>query len=82
MKIASLIKQQRLAKGMSQLQLSKALGYSSSMTVSLIESGKMKVPMKAVPKLCKVLGISERKFMQEIIDSFQDKVSKQIDKGR
>lgn len=82
MTMGSFIRTQRLAKGLSQLQVANHLGYSSSMTVSLIEAGKMKIPVKAIPKICKILGISERAIIQFFIDEFTSNLRKEIEGSR
>ena len=55
-----MIKEKRVAKGLSQQRLGELLGLSGTgaqVLVSMWESGKRKIPRKKIRELAKILGI-------------------------
>jgi len=52
------LKNLRLAKGMSQDELAKALGYTNRSSINKIELGKNDMPRSKVVRAAQVLGVS------------------------
>ena len=56
-KICDLLKQKRQKSGLTQLEVSRKLGLDSGQFVSLMESGKSKVPMVTLGELFEIYKI-------------------------
>ncbi|MGA8941597.1 MAG: helix-turn-helix transcriptional regulator [Thermoactinomyces sp.] len=50
------LKQARLEKGLTQLQLAKLLGYKGGQSVSNWENGRIKPPLIIASKIAEILG--------------------------
>jgi transcriptional regulator with XRE-family HTH domain len=55
MQLSSLIKKQRVSLGLSQLKLSKMLGYPNACFLNNIENNRSKMPRKKLKRLCRAL---------------------------
>lgn len=75
-----IIKEKRKEKGITQAQLAKDLGYSK-MAISLIESGKMDIPISAIAKICKALDLDEEKVIKITVKNFEKFLRSEIKKG-
>ena len=53
-----LIKEYRMANGLTQTQLATLLGYRSSTIITMWESGERRPPSNKLPELAKILGCS------------------------
>ena len=71
-----LLKQARERKGISQGQLSKALGFSNPQFISNIERGLSELPTKHFKKVEKILGIPMPKLIEMKIESTQKRLRK------
>lgn len=73
----------RMAKGISQEELSLKLGYSSRSSINKIESGERDMPRSKVELAAKILGVSPLDlFKNEIVTEFvvvDDDISSIID---
>lgn len=58
------IKKLRLARGMSQEELAKALGYENRSSINKIELGKNDMPRNKIVKAAQVLGVSPLQFFE------------------
>ncbi|MED0681435.1 helix-turn-helix transcriptional regulator [Aneurinibacillus thermoaerophilus] len=69
--IGKRIRKIRLEKGMTQVHLSKRLGYKSPSILSEIESGKKGFDADKVPLVAEILGVEVNAlfFDEEILDS-------------
>jgi DNA-binding Xre family transcriptional regulator len=47
----------------SQTEIAKAVGFNSPNMLSMVKSGKVKLPMKRVPALCRELGIHPEELL-------------------
>ena len=56
------LKKLRIAKGMSQEELAKALGYTNRSSINKIELGKNDMPRNKVLRAAQVLGVSPLKL--------------------
>lgn len=61
------ITQLRLQKGLSETQLSKAIGHGKSY-VNAVISGEVNLSISTFLKICSVLGVSPCSFFQDDID--------------
>ena len=68
MTVGDQIKQLRIAKGLTQGQLGKLLGYQSNYMITMVERGKKSVPPHRIPALAKALDVYPRLFMQKYED--------------
>lgn len=59
MKMNERIKELRLHRGMTQEELARATGYTSSAAITLIEKGTRDIPSRKVNTFAKALGVSE-----------------------
>lgn len=73
MTLGERIRQQREAKGMTQLELARKIGYNTTGAVSLIESGKRDISLDKVREIAKVLGVTPHWLMGWADDPFQIK---------
>lgn len=64
--LMTLLKRHRMAKGMTQTALAKALKLKTQSTVSFWESGQSVPSPKLIPKLARVLGISAMELTRVI----------------
>lgn len=76
------IRDARLSKGMTQMELAKALGYSSPQFVYLMERNVSKVPLDILGKLIVILGLEEASMMEIILQDFRRNAAAQISLGK
>ena len=82
MNLGLIIREARVAKGMTQLELANKLGYESMQFVSLFERGLSKVPHVVIGKLVVILGINEKTIIKEMATKFQNDLRAEIQKGK
>lgn len=80
--IGQMIRTYREKKGMTQLDLSKVLGYETSQFVSLFERGLSKAPLEVLGQLVVILGLPERNFKNLIFKDFQNEVNERLRSGK
>ena len=80
--IGEFLKKKRLKRNMTQLQLSRKLGYSSSQFVSNWERGICSPPLDAIIKIGRLLGISEAVLMQLILTQTKDLLKEKFQKKK
>lgn len=80
--IGQMIRDYREKKGLTQLELSKELGYETSQFVSLFERGLSKVPIEVLGRLVLILGLPEKHFKEIIFKDFQDEVNERLKIGK
>lgn len=78
----NLIREYRLKKNWTQMQLAQALGYETPQFISLIERDQSKVPINVLGQLIVLLGIPEDEVVKRLVKSFQDEILTQINKGK
>lgn len=69
--IATLVRENRLKTGVSQSELSAALGYKNGQFISNVERGLCSVPLKQLPLICKTLNIKPDDAILEITADFR-----------
>lgn len=67
-KIGRKIQELRKEKKMSQKELAQKIGKTSATYINLIESGKRKVSLFGLNKICKALSVSLNHFLDENYD--------------
>ncbi|MBL7544294.1 MAG: helix-turn-helix transcriptional regulator [Bdellovibrionaceae bacterium] len=77
-KIGEIIRQKRVAKNMTQLQLSTLLGYESTQFISLFERGLSKVPLNVLGKLSVILEIPAKRFQNLLVADFKNKLQTEM----
>jgi transcriptional regulator with XRE-family HTH domain len=80
--LGQLVREHRMEKKMTQLELAQKLGYNSTQFVSLFERGMSKVPINTLGQLIVVLGIPEKKVTQILIGAYRTQVMDEISKGK
>jgi transcriptional regulator with XRE-family HTH domain len=82
MNLGQTVRDYRQKAGMTQLQLSKKLGYESMQFVSLMERGLSKIPLKTLGQLIVILKLPEIKITQQLIQQEQKKLLSEIRVGK
>jgi transcriptional regulator with XRE-family HTH domain len=81
MTIGEKIRKARESKKMTQLELSRKLGYESMQFVSLFERNLSKVPAEVAGKCCKIFGLSPERMLKAYVDQFEKTTYVEILKG-
>ena len=68
--LGALIREYRVKKNFTQLNLAERLGYDSTQFVSLFERGLSKVPHNVLGQLIVILGIPEKKVLDTLMNAF------------
>jgi transcriptional regulator with XRE-family HTH domain len=68
LEFGSYLKEKRLAKGLSQADLSEALGYETAQVVSNWERGIQSPPFEKLVEMCKLLSISRKDILQKLLE--------------
>jgi transcriptional regulator with XRE-family HTH domain len=79
--LGEMVKEYRLKKNMTQLQLATKLGYEAPQFVHLMEQGKSKVPLKVIGKLVKILGLPKDSIIAELLHEYEVKITTKIKAG-
>lgn len=76
--IGQILKEKRLEKNITQLEVANYLGYDSTQFVSLFERSLSKVPIPVLGKLCDFYGIPKNKIIKMITRDFENEIRKQM----
>lgn len=76
--IGQLVKNTRDAKGISQTQLSKELGYKNGQFVSNIERGICSIPFEKILKLSNLLGLESQSIKDAILKDYNTTIDSYI----
>jgi transcriptional regulator with XRE-family HTH domain len=71
------LKEQRVKKGLSQKAVADAFKFNAQF-VCLWENGKSKVPVKILPKLCNVLGVSRETVIRYLVYDYKEEIRLQL----
>ena len=82
MKMGELIKEYRIMRGMTQIELSKLLGFSTSQFISLIERDLSKTPLYLIGKMHIILDIPEKKLIEISMSTYEIEVRAEIEVGK
>ncbi|MBC7420044.1 MAG: helix-turn-helix transcriptional regulator [Bdellovibrio sp.] len=80
--IGHLIRDYRIRKGLTQLDLATKLNYDGPQFVSLIERGLSKTPFEILGKLIIILGIPERKITKILLEAYEIELAKKVGFGK
>jgi transcriptional regulator with XRE-family HTH domain len=80
--LGALIREYRVKKNFTQLNLSEKLGYDSTQFVSLFERGLSKVPYNVLGQLIVILGIPEKKVMDTLMKAYEVNLKSEISSGK
>lgn len=80
--LGKLVKEYRLKKGYTQLELSERLGYDTPQFVSIMERGLAKIPLNVIGQLIALLGIPEKKVTALLLDAYKKNMVKEIMSGK
>ncbi len=64
------LKQCRLNKGLTQLQVAEAVGLRNYTMVSMIESGRGRIPPESYALWASAMGLSSRDFVKQIMQYY------------
>lgn len=79
--VAEFLRESRTSAGLSQVEVSSALGYHSSQFVSNWERGIAAPPMFVVKKLAKLYGIQDEKLFRMILSDLESQMRKEFKRG-
>ena len=82
MKPGKLIRINREKMEMTQLELSRLMGYRIPQFVSLMENGHSKIPVKLIPLLTKYLEIDPEVLIGALVKEYRAEVKAEIAKHR
>jgi len=80
--LGALIKEHRVRKNLTQLNLAEKLGYDSTQFVSLFERGLSKVPHNVLGQLIVILGIPEKKVLDTLMKAYEVNLKQEISSGK
>lgn len=66
-KAGEMIREGRLAKGWSQRQVGKMLGYGYGNFVTMVENGDSLIPLDKIPILCELLDLDTKALLKEVM---------------
>lgn len=76
--IAKAVNTHRLKSGLTQLQLSKILGYQNGQFISNVERGQCSIPLKKVTPLIDALGCTVDDITDPMIDDYVDRINNNL----
>lgn len=82
LELGRLIKEYRVKKNLTQLDLSLKLGYDTPQFVSILERGMAKVPLNVVGQLIVLLGIPEKKITKILATAYLAEMNRQLTIGK
>lgn len=82
LKTAEYFKGKRIEAGLSQIELSRILGYTTSQFISNWERGLSQPPASVVARLCVLLKISKREIIDLMTDEYRRKLTETVEKNR
>lgn len=77
-KIGKIIRDARLEKDLTQLDVARKLGYQSTQFVSLFERGLSKCPVRVLGKVCRALNINAEMVSQLLISEYSEQINKDL----
>lgn len=80
--LGSIVRDYRQKANLTQLDLSKKLGYNTTQFVSLFERGLSKVPLNTLGQLIVILGIPEKKITDSLIKAYKENLQSEISLGK
>lgn len=78
----NIVREYRIKKGYTQLDLALQIGYSNAQFISLIERNLAKVPLNVLGQLTVILGIPEDLILTDLLTSFKLEITSEIKNGQ
>ncbi|MCB0412028.1 MAG: helix-turn-helix transcriptional regulator [Bdellovibrionales bacterium] len=75
-------RQKRVDAGLTQIDLARVFGYSSSQFVSNWERGLCTPPMASMAKLCEVLKIPKKEIVDVLTEEYRRTLEKAVKKSK
>ena len=79
-KLGKLFRDEREKQHLTQLEVSRYLGYDSTQFVSLFERGLSKIPYSVIGKLCTLYGVKKERVLGMILKDIKDRVIAEMDR--
>lgn len=79
--IGKALKLAREVRGVTQIELARALGYESAQFISLIERNQSKVPLNKLGRACQFLEIGAGQFVDRLTDEYREKILREMESG-
>lgn len=77
-RVGSYFRKKRVESGMTQIELSKRLGYSTSQFVSNWERGVCMPPLSNMASLCDLLSIPKREIVDLLTDEYRRNLERAV----
>ncbi|HRO66342.1 MAG TPA: helix-turn-helix transcriptional regulator [Pseudobdellovibrionaceae bacterium] len=77
-KLANFLREARVEAGLSQIEVAKALGYSTSQFISNWERELAAPPVKILKRLGKLYGISSDRLLEMLIEQSEETLRRQF----
>jgi transcriptional regulator with XRE-family HTH domain len=72
------VRRLRMAKGLTQTALAKAVGFKYSQSIANIERGVAPFPVKYAKKFCQAVGITEAEMVSRLVQEFQESLQQEM----
>jgi transcriptional regulator with XRE-family HTH domain len=76
--LGSYFKRKREENGLTQLEVSRALGYTSSQYISNFERGLCTPPMKKLKQLVKLFRLDENEVLRMLVEQYEEYMRKTL----
>tara|TARA_B100000749_G_scaffold122825_1_gene93804 strand:+ start:45196 stop:45465 length:270 start_codon:yes stop_codon:yes gene_type:complete len=80
-KIGVLLAKARKKSGLTQLQVSQHLGFTTAQQVSNIERDAAPVPFDTVVKLCKLYKLNKKQVIDAMLEDYKTRLNVEFKKG-
>ncbi len=77
-KLGGFLREKREDSGVSQVDLAKKLGYSSSQFVSNWERGLATPPLKSLSKICDILDVDTREIVELVLNQTREMLQSEL----
>ena len=77
-----LVRNHRLARGFSQGDLAKKLGYTTPQFVSIMERGESKIPLDTLGELIVILGLPEKELHESLLAATEAEITRKFSSGK
>ncbi len=74
----NILRQARVSKDLTQMELAKKLGFKTPQMVSNWERGLCHVPMALIGRFCKITGADSAAIKKSMVDSYFARLNKKV----
>jgi transcriptional regulator with XRE-family HTH domain len=78
--LGAFLESKRVAAGLTQRNIAKALGYSTPQFVSNWERGQSRPPLNKISKIAKLIGVDPNELFELVLEATVSEVTKGIKK--